>query len=65
MKPAALRAAVGIKSRIHFNRYYLAPMLERGLSSEYFLGRDDTSVIPARRNHTAAGILPERKISHL
>ena len=31
MKPAALRAAVGIKSRIHFNRYYLAPMLEKGL----------------------------------
>ena len=31
MKPEALRAAVGIKSRIHFNRYYLAPMLEKGL----------------------------------
>ena len=31
MKPAALRAAVGIKSRIHFNRYYLAPLLEKGL----------------------------------
>ena len=31
MKPAALREAVGIKSRIHFNRYYLAPMLEKGL----------------------------------
>ena len=31
MKPAALRAAVGIKSRIHFNRYCLAPMLEKGL----------------------------------
>ena len=30
MKPAALREAV-IKSRIHFNRYYLAPMLEKGL----------------------------------
>ena len=29
-KPAALREAVGIKSRIHFNRYYLAPMLEVG-----------------------------------
>ena len=26
-----LREAVGIKSRIHFNRYYLAPMLEKGL----------------------------------
>ena len=34
MRLAALRTAVGIKSRIHFNRYYLAPMLERGLSSE-------------------------------
>ena len=31
MKPAALRAAVGIRSRIHFNRYYLAPLLEKGL----------------------------------
>ena len=31
MNPAALRAAVGIKSRIHLNRYYLAPMLEKGL----------------------------------
>ena len=31
MKPSALRAAVGIKSRIHFNRYCLAPMLEKGL----------------------------------
>ena len=29
-RPAELRAAVGIKSRIHFNRYYLAPMLEKG-----------------------------------
>jgi hypothetical protein len=24
-------AAVGIRSRIHFNRYYLAPLLEKGL----------------------------------
>ena len=24
-------ATVGIKSRIHFNRYYLAPMLKKGL----------------------------------
>ena len=31
MKPAALRAAVGIKSRMHLNRYCLAPMLEKGL----------------------------------
>lgn len=34
-------------------------------NSKYFLGRDDASVIPARRSHTAAGILPARKISHL
>ena len=27
-------AAVGIKSRIHFNRYYLARCWRRGLSSE-------------------------------
>ena len=31
MKPAALRKAIGIRSRIHFNRYYLAPLQERGL----------------------------------
>ena len=31
MRLAALRTAVGIKSRIHFNRYYLAPMLEKTL----------------------------------
>ena len=31
MKPVALREAVGIKSRIRFNRYCLAPMLEKGL----------------------------------
>ena len=30
-RSAELRAAVGIKSRIHFNRYCLAPMLEKGL----------------------------------
>ena len=30
-KPSQLRHAAGIKSRIHFIRYYLAPMLERGL----------------------------------
>ena len=29
-RSAELRAAVGIKSRIHFNRYYLATMLEKG-----------------------------------
>lgn len=31
MKPAALRAAVGIRRRDHFNEYYIAPMLEKGL----------------------------------
>ena len=31
MKPATLREAVGIKRRDHFNEYYIAPMLERGL----------------------------------
>ena len=29
MKPSALREAVGIRSRIHFNRYYLVPLLEK------------------------------------
>ena len=27
----ALRKAVGIRSSIHFNRYYLSPLLERGI----------------------------------
>ena len=31
MKPAAIRKAVGMKSRIHFVRYYIDPMLEKGL----------------------------------
>ena len=31
MRPSALREAVGIRSRIHFLRYYLTPLLERGL----------------------------------
>ena len=31
MKPAALREAVGIKRRDHFNEYYIVPMLEKGL----------------------------------
>ena len=31
MKPAAIRKAVGMKSRIHFIRYYITPMLEKGL----------------------------------
>ena len=30
MKPSALREAVGIRSWIHFNWYYLAPMQEKG-----------------------------------
>ena len=36
MKPAAIRKAVGMKSRIHFIRYYIAPMLENG-----FIARTD------------------------
>lgn len=31
MMPAALRAAVGIRRRDHFNGYYIAPMLKKGL----------------------------------
>ncbi len=31
MRPSALRKAVGIRSSIHFNRYYLSPLLERGV----------------------------------
>ena len=31
MSPAALRDAVGIKSRIHFLRYYIEPLLARGV----------------------------------
>ena len=31
MRPSALREAVGIKSPIHFSRYYLRPLMERGL----------------------------------
>ena len=31
MRPSALRKAVGIRSSIHFNRYYLSPLLERGI----------------------------------
>ena len=31
MSPAALRDAIGITSRIHFNRYYIAPLLKQGL----------------------------------
>src|SRR5574344_2529897 len=31
MRPSALRKAVGIRSSIHFNRYYLSPLLEKGV----------------------------------
>ena len=31
MRPSALREAVGIKSRIHFSRYYMTPLMEKGL----------------------------------
>lgn len=31
MRPSALRAAVGINSHIHFSRYYLTPLMEKGL----------------------------------
>ena len=36
MSPAALREAVGIKSRIHFSRYYIEPLLAQG-----FIARTD------------------------
>ena len=31
MRPSSIRKAVGIRSGIHFGRYYLTPMMERGL----------------------------------
>ena len=31
MSPSALREALGIKSRIHFSRYYMTPLMEKGL----------------------------------
>ena len=31
MSPSALREAVGIRSRIHFSRYYMTPLMEKGL----------------------------------
>ena len=31
MSPSALREAVGIKSPIHFSRYYLTPLMEKGM----------------------------------
>ena len=29
--PSALREVVGIKSTIHFSRYYLRPLMEKGM----------------------------------
>ena len=34
MRPSALRKAVGICSSIHFNRYYLPPLLEKGVIAQ-------------------------------
>ena len=31
MSPSALREAVGIRSRIHFSRHYMTPLMEKGL----------------------------------
>ena len=31
MRPSALRKAVGIRSPIHFSRYYLRPLMEKGM----------------------------------
>ena len=31
MKPSAIRKAIGINSSVHFNRYYISPMLSQGL----------------------------------
>ena len=31
LRSSAIRKAVGIRSSIHFNRYYLTPMMEKGL----------------------------------
>ena len=31
MSPSELREAVGIRSRIHFSRYYMTPLMEKGL----------------------------------
>ena len=31
MRPSALRKAVGIRSPIHFTRYYLTPLMEKGM----------------------------------
>ena len=32
MSPSELREAVGIKSRIHFSRYCMTPLMEKGLT---------------------------------
>ena len=31
LRPSVIRKAIGINSSIHFNRYYLSPMLAQGL----------------------------------
>ena len=31
MRSSALRKAVGIRSPIHFSRYYLTPLMEKGM----------------------------------
>ena len=31
MSPSAPREAVGIRSRIHFSRHYMTPLMEKGL----------------------------------
>ena len=31
MRPSALREAVGIRSRVHFSRCYMTPLVEKGL----------------------------------
>ena len=31
MSQSELREAVGIRSRIHFSRYYMTPLMEKGL----------------------------------
>ena len=31
VRPSALRKAVGIRSPIHFSRYYLTPLMEKGM----------------------------------
>ena len=45
MRPSALREAVGIRSPIHFSRYYLRPLMEKGM-----IERTDPDFQP-RANH--------------